>query len=145
MRRLLIYPPIDSQRLSRLRDAAPQLEIVNAAAADDARAAMPWAEAFFGKLTPELLAVAERLAWVQSPTASLEHFLFPALIAHPCRLSNMRGLFSDVVADHVLGLVLMFARNLHLYRDQQRGMLGTDRRRSDAHHVRCRPGGGERD
>ena len=32
----------------------------------------------------------------------------------------MRGLFSDVVADHTLGFVLTFARNLHLYRDQQR-------------------------
>ena len=33
----------------------------------------------------------------------------------------MRGLFSDVIADHVMGYVLTFARNLHLYRDQQRG------------------------
>jgi phosphoglycerate dehydrogenase-like enzyme len=32
----------------------------------------------------------------------------------------MRGLFSDVIADHVMGYVLTFARNLHLYHDQQR-------------------------
>ena len=31
----------------------------------------------------------------------------------------MRGLFSDVIADHVMGYVLMFARNLHLYLRQQ--------------------------
>jgi phosphoglycerate dehydrogenase-like enzyme len=31
----------------------------------------------------------------------------------------MRGLFSDVIADHVLGYILCFARNLHLYLRQQ--------------------------
>ena len=31
----------------------------------------------------------------------------------------MRGLFSDVVADHVMGFVLCFARNLHVYLRQQ--------------------------
>ncbi len=62
---------------------------------------------------------ARRLRWVQSPTASLEHYLFPELIAHPCVLTNMRGLFSDVIADQVFGYILCFARNLHRYIIQQ--------------------------
>jgi len=57
----------------------------------------------------------KRLKWVQAPTASLEHYVFPELIAHPCTLTNMRGLFSDVIADHVFGYVLCFARNFHTY------------------------------
>jgi phosphoglycerate dehydrogenase-like enzyme len=52
---------------------------------------------------------------VQSPTASLEHYVFPELVVHPCVLTNMRGLFSDVIADQVFGYVLCFARNLHRY------------------------------
>jgi phosphoglycerate dehydrogenase-like enzyme len=52
---------------------------------------------------------------VQSFTASLEHYLFPALVEHPCVLTNMRGLFSDVIADQVMGYVVCFARNLHTY------------------------------
>ena len=118
---LVVWPPIDNARLARVRLAAGQASvIVNAHDVATARAAMPDADAFFGKLTPELLALATRLQWVQSPTASLEHYLFPALVEHPCVLTNMRGIFSDVIADHVLGYVLTFARNLHLYRDQQR-------------------------
>ncbi|HSG69238.1 MAG TPA: D-2-hydroxyacid dehydrogenase, partial [Planctomycetaceae bacterium] len=38
---------------------------------------------------------------------------------HPCRLSNMRGLFNDVIADHVFGFILSFARNLHRYLRRQ--------------------------
>jgi phosphoglycerate dehydrogenase-like enzyme len=77
------------------------------------------ADAFFGKMTPPLLGAAKKLRWVQSPTASLEHYVFPALIEHPCQLTNMRGLFSDVIADHVFGYILCFARNLHLYLRRQ--------------------------
>ena len=41
--------------------------------------------------------------------------MFPELVAHPCTLTNMRGLFGDVIADQVMGYVLCFARNLHTY------------------------------
>lgn len=115
MSQLLIFPAIDTDRLQQLRRAAESLEIVNCQDDSQAHELIRTADGFFGKLTPELLAGAKRLRWVQSPTASLEHYLFPDLIEHPCVLTNMRGLFSDVIADHVFGLVLCFARNLHTY------------------------------
>jgi phosphoglycerate dehydrogenase-like enzyme len=49
----------------------------------------------------------------------LEHYLFDQLIEHPAVLTNMRGLYSDVIAEHVLGLMLCFTRNLHTYVRQQ--------------------------
>lgn len=119
MRTFLIHPAIDEGRLRQLAAAAPQLHFINATDAETAHREVAGASAFFGKMTPELLAPAEQLEWIQSPTASLEHYLFPELVAHPCQLSNMRGIFSDVIADHVLGLVLCFARQLHTYIRQQ--------------------------
>jgi phosphoglycerate dehydrogenase-like enzyme len=95
------------------------MRVVNAPDGDAARKEIADADAFFGKITPDLLAAAQQLQWVQAPTASLEHYVFPELVAHTCRLSNMRGLFSDVIADHVLGLVICFCRNLHTYIRQQ--------------------------
>jgi phosphoglycerate dehydrogenase-like enzyme len=117
--KLVIHPPVEPPRLAPITEAAGGMAVVNAADEADALRHMPEADAFFGKITPPLLAAAERLRWVQSPTASLEHYLFPELAAHPCVLTNMRGLFSDVIADQVLGYVLCFARNLHLYVRQQ--------------------------
>jgi phosphoglycerate dehydrogenase-like enzyme len=116
---LVIHPPVEAARLERIRAAAGSLPVVNAADEAAALRAMPEAEAFFGKITPPLLAAAPRLRWVQSATASLEHYIFPELVAHPCVLTNMRGLFSDVIADQVMGYVLCFARNLHRYIRQQ--------------------------
>ncbi|MCH9655653.1 MAG: D-2-hydroxyacid dehydrogenase [Planctomycetes bacterium] len=119
MTKLLIYPAIDAQRLSRIQDVSDQLTIVNAQDVTEALDEIKDADAFFGKITPELLAPAEKLQWIQSPTASLEHYVFPELVEHPVQLTNMRGLFYDVIADHVMGFVLCFARNLHRYIRQQ--------------------------
>lgn len=95
------------------------MQVVNATDETAALEAIVDADAFFGKLTPALLAAGRKLRWVQTPTASLEHYVFPELIEHPLALTNMRGLFSDVIADHVMGLVISFARNLHHYIRQQ--------------------------
>ncbi|MBM80855.1 MAG: D-2-hydroxyacid dehydrogenase [Planctomycetaceae bacterium] len=113
--KLVLYPPVDDRRLDLIREAAGEMTVANPASDEAALAEIADADAFFGKITPELLAAATQLKWVQSPTASLEHYLFEQLVAHPCQLSNMRGLFYDVIADHVMSFITCFARNLHLY------------------------------
>jgi phosphoglycerate dehydrogenase-like enzyme len=123
-RKLVLYPEVDEPRVRAIRAtlaASGARDLVVANCSDEAAAigAIVDADALFGKATPAVLAAAERLRWVQSATASLEHYLFPALVEHPCVLTNMRGLFSDVIADHVFGYILCFARNLHRYWRQQ--------------------------
>jgi phosphoglycerate dehydrogenase-like enzyme len=113
--KLVIHPPVEAARLERIAAAAGPMEVVNAADEAAAVATVPDADAFFGKITPAMLAAARRLRWVQTATASLEHYVFPALVEHPCTLTNMRGLFSDNIADQVMGYVICFARNLHTY------------------------------
>src|SRR4029079_6677905 len=113
--KLILHPLVETQRLDRITAAAAPMAVVNANGDDEALRHMADADAFFGKITPQLLAAAPRLRWVQAPTASLEHYLFPELVSHPCVLTNMRGLFSDVIADQVMGYVICFARNLHIY------------------------------
>ena len=119
--KIVIHPAIEPDRLDVLRGAvgSTPVEWVNATTPAEALAAIGGADAMLGKITPELLAQADQLRWVQSFTASLEHYLFPALIDHPCTLTNMRGLFGDVIADQVMGYILCFARNLHTYIRQQ--------------------------
>jgi phosphoglycerate dehydrogenase-like enzyme len=117
--KLVVYPAVEPERLAAMQEQAPGAKWVNAASAAEAEATMPGADAVVGKITPAMLARADRLAWVQSFTASLEHYMFPALVDHPCVLTNARGLFGDVIADQVMGYVLCFARNLHTYIRQQ--------------------------
>src|SRR5437660_4427002 len=120
--KLVIHPGVEPERLARIAEAAGDMAVVNASSEGAALAHVADADAFFGKITPALLAAARRLRWVQAPTASLEHYVFPELSAHPCVLTNMRGLYSDVIAEQVFGYLLCFARNLpHYLRNQQSG------------------------
>ncbi|MFO0960579.1 MAG: D-2-hydroxyacid dehydrogenase [Isosphaeraceae bacterium] len=118
--KMVIHPAVEAERLDAIQLAAPGAEFVNSASEEEARAAIPGADALLGKITPGILERADRLRWVQAFTVSLEHYVFPALIEHACVLTNMRGLFSDVIADQVMGYVICFARNLHVYIRNQR-------------------------
>jgi phosphoglycerate dehydrogenase-like enzyme len=121
--KLVIHPPVGDERLARIREAAAPMTVVQAPDETAAAAEIADADALFGYLTLPLLRAARQLRWVQAPTASMEKFLFPELIASPVVVTNMRGIFSDVIADHVFGFILCFAKNLHHYiRQQQRGV-----------------------
>ncbi len=96
------------------------MQVVNAASAEIARREIADADALFGYLTLPLLQSATRLRWAQAPTASMEKYLFAELVQSPVVVTNMRGIFSDVIADHVFGFILCFAKNFHVYLRQQR-------------------------
>ncbi|MBT4843861.1 MAG: D-2-hydroxyacid dehydrogenase [Planctomycetaceae bacterium] len=133
--KLVIHPRIDTRRFDLLNSISEKLYIINAASTEIALREIRDAEGFYGKITPDLLAASQGLRWVQSPTASLEHFIFPELADHCCTLTNMRGLFYDVIADHVLMYILMFCRQMPYYTRQQLqsnwAPLGGEEARSD--------------
>lgn len=121
MQKLVMWPTVDAARLEKIVAAARPMQVVNCPDEATAVREISDADAFFGKITPPMLAAAKQLRWVQTATASLEHYIFPALVTHPCELTNMRGLFGDIIADHVFGYILCFCRNLHKYLRQQAG------------------------
>jgi phosphoglycerate dehydrogenase-like enzyme len=127
--KLVIFPAVSPARIQKIQ-AAVAMHVINARDEDDAILAIADADALFGQLTSKMLQAAGKLRWVQAPTASMEKFLFPELVQADVIVTNMRGIFSDVIADHVFGFILCFAKNLHIYlRQQMRGewhMLGRD-------------------
>jgi phosphoglycerate dehydrogenase-like enzyme len=117
--KLLIYPAVSAERFAKIEAAATPMDVVQATSEHQALQEITEADALFGYLTLPMLRAARRLRWVQSPTASMEKFLFAELVAAPITVTNMRGIFSDVIADHVFGYILCFAKNFHIYVRQQ--------------------------
>ncbi len=117
--KLVVSPSVSEERLAKIRAAAAPMQVVNCPDEDRAAVEIADADALFGYLTPRLLQAAKKLRWAQSPTASMEKYLYPELVASPVIVTNMRGIFSDVIADHVFGYILMFAKNFHIYMRQQ--------------------------
>jgi phosphoglycerate dehydrogenase-like enzyme len=117
--KLVIFPAVSAERLARIVEAARPMAVVQAHDANQAVTEVADADALFGYLTAEMLRAAHKLRWAQSPTASMEKYLFPELVQSTVTVTNMRGIFSDVIADHVFGFILCFAKNFHIYIRQQ--------------------------
>jgi phosphoglycerate dehydrogenase-like enzyme len=120
----------------RVHQEVPELEVVVVdSGVTDPRPELADADAVFGGLTPELLASAGRLRWLQAPAASPPAgFFFPELVAHPVVVTNLRGVYRANLANHVMAMVLSFARGLPWFAAKQaeRDWHGWDRSVSEA-------------
>jgi len=104
-----------------LAERLPEVEVYLARDETAATAMIAEVDAAFGVLGPELFAQAAKLRWIQSPQAGPDPaYWHPALVASDVAVTNMRGVYSDHIGAHIMGLLLSFARGLHVYRDRQR-------------------------
>ncbi|MPZ63148.1 MAG: D-2-hydroxyacid dehydrogenase [Propionibacteriales bacterium] len=65
-------------------------------------------------LTPALAAAwdsADRLRWVHTASAGVDNVLIPPMVDSDVALTNSRGVFDGAIAEYVLGLMLMFAKD----------------------------------
>jgi phosphoglycerate dehydrogenase-like enzyme len=92
----------------------PGLEIVIVEDPAELPAALADADAFAGFTLPaNAFAAAKRLRWAHSASAGIEANLFPELVASDVVLTNSTGLHSVSIPEHVLGQMLVLARNFH--------------------------------
>lgn len=54
---------------------------------------------------------ADRLRWVHAASAGVDPLMFPELIDSTVVLTNSRGIFDRPIAEYVLGLILLFAKD----------------------------------
>jgi phosphoglycerate dehydrogenase-like enzyme len=96
---------------------------INLAAAprlDGVAGALPEAEVFLGwELPAERLEQAPRLRWVHCPGAGVDRLPLARLAARGVTVTNSRGTHVTLLAEYVLGAMLMFARHLHVAHRQQ--------------------------
>jgi len=103
----------DSER-ARLEMRFPGVHIALVDEAADLPAALDDAEVFAGFTFPrEHFAAAHRLRWMHSASAGIEANLFPEMVASDVVLTNSAGLHAVSIPEHVLGQMLMLARNFH--------------------------------
>lgn len=113
---------LPQETLDRVRHALPDIVMDSPRDAADVERLLPEAEVVLGwAVTPRNFARAKKLRWVHATAAGVRPLMFPELIASDVLVSNSRGLHADAMAEHTLGVILEFARKLHLCRDLQAG------------------------
>jgi phosphoglycerate dehydrogenase-like enzyme len=105
---------IADQDVARLEAGWPGVRIVSLEGDERLAAELADAEVFVGWDFPaEHFAAAKRLCWIHSASAGVENNLFPALVASDVVLTSSAGLHSVCIPEHVLGQLLVLARNFH--------------------------------
>lgn len=106
--------------VDRLRAAFPSVRFTAPATQAEADALLPDADIVFGwAVRAANFERASKLKWIQVSAAGIGGLLFPAMVESDIVITNGRGLHSASMAEHTLGVMLMFVRNLHLARDAQ--------------------------
>lgn len=124
VRQLTLLHPLPDAELARLHDAVPEVRLVRAGDGDWPAAVARADAVLLGHDTvaiDDLLGAAPGLQWIQTASAGVERHLSPRLRASRVVLTNASGVHAVNIAEHVLALLLGFARQLpHLAAAQQR-------------------------
>jgi phosphoglycerate dehydrogenase-like enzyme/glyoxylase-like metal-dependent hydrolase (beta-lactamase superfamily II) len=112
------------EELAGLQKAAPNVEIVQANSPEEALSLAPGVQGAAGSfVTPEFLAQAKELRWVQQFSAGVEQIVFLPGLRDNDRivLTNMKRMFAPPIADHVMAMLLSLHRSLPHYQDLMKG------------------------
>ncbi len=118
--KMVLQRRLEDEYMRQIHDLGVETVVVMSVA--DVPQVIGDADAYFGGMTPEILNAGKKLRWVQATSAGLDGYYFPELRESELTVTNIRGIYSDVIADHVFALVMAFARGLHHYiRRQSQG------------------------
>lgn len=124
MPKFVFMPPQSDQSVewaAKLALELPVYDIATPETDEEAAELLKEADAAFGVIPPEALADAANLRWLQSPQAAPPAgYYSDALIGHPTIVTNVRGVYNDHIAQHILMYMLALARGLPYYMDAQR-------------------------
>ncbi len=103
-------------RVAELQAAAPGVELLLAKDATEAVALAKDADAVLGMCSPELLAAGPGIRWIQAYSAGVERCVaIPALRERGVLLTNMQRVAGPVMAEHVMAMMLAYARGLQFF------------------------------
>ncbi len=104
------------QAVPALQAAAPGVKLLLAKDAKEAVALAKDADAVLGFCSADVLAAGPEIRWVQSFSAGVERCVtIPALRERNILLTNMQRVAGPVMAEHVMAMMLAYARGLHFY------------------------------
>ncbi|MEO1130376.1 MAG: D-2-hydroxyacid dehydrogenase [Planctomycetota bacterium] len=110
--------------LAALNALTPNVRCVVPQSPEDALRLAPMVHGADGRhCTPEFLAAADQLRWVQSPSAGVAWLLErEGMDDEDIVLTNMQGIHGPAIAEHVFGMLLSLTRDLRYYQQpEQRG------------------------
>lgn len=115
---IAVATSINQSCSEQVKDVAPDADILFVEQASALEEHLEWVEVVFGNISPEQIARAPRLRWVQLTSSGFEPYL--GLKDSPVTITTARGVTSKAGAEYVLAMMLYFTRRLPLFLERQR-------------------------
>lgn len=123
--KIAIPTQLQEELRRRIAAIAPHLELV--ALSPDGQAEGPYedAEAMLrwemdGETLRTLLPRMPRLRWLHTASAGVDRLLIPELRVHPCLLTNSAGAYAIPIAEHIIAMLMVVAKEIPAYLRHQR-------------------------
>ncbi len=119
--KLIVRMPLEARYLERLQQEFPEAAFPICLTPEALAEELPDADALIGgaSVTEEMLASAPKLRWVAATSAGVEDLPVAAFAERDIALTNFSGIAAPNIAEHVLAMMLAFARGLRPLFHQQ--------------------------
>jgi len=104
----------------KIRAAVPGCDVRLVRTYEEAMKEIVDADAAYGDVVPELFRRASKLRWIAAPAAAPPvGYYHGELVESDVVVTNLRGIFNEHLATHIMAFVLAFARGFHRYIPRQ--------------------------
>lgn len=113
--------PENSAFYADLKTSFPEVDIKVVDTVEDQMKEIKDANAYFGWITRDVFLAADRLQWIHCPGVGIDRLMvIPELVESDVVLTNSPGPHVNVMADHVMGMVVALAHRFGEAWDDQR-------------------------
>ena len=109
----------DFQDFSKVTSSSPGLmnrvELIQSQNKEHLRGLLPEADILVSfSITPENFKIAKNLKWIHLAVAGVDESVFPGLLQSKVIITACKGMHSHTISEHILGMILCFAKGIHL-------------------------------
>lgn len=101
---------LSPEYLEQIRDISSEIELLQDIPESEKAAALKKADVVFGYLGEDDFKQSKKLKWVQSPSAGVEHYLYPVMVNSEVMLTNAKGCYGSPISEHVFSLLFSHTR-----------------------------------
>lgn len=119
MEKILVTLPVTDKHKALFEKQAPNARFAYIPFTEVTREQVQEADIIIGNVAPALIAGSQNLKWLQLFSAGTDGYLENGVLPSGCKLTNATGAYGLTISEHMLAMLLMLQKKLHLYRDHQ--------------------------